>query len=126
MSAIDDVGERERLMHGGTAIRTHCCLRCPFLAVGLPFIAEGLPVRIGDQSHWNGFSLLLLVEDTPVNLGDSGGLGSDCDSFRQRATGIFRVPPGVTEVFEFLLTGEFDLVFMTWEHCCRISNAEFR
>lgn len=84
----EDVG-RDPITASGTDIRTHCCLLWPFRAVGLPFIADGLPGCIEDESHWNGFPLLLLVDDTPVDFGEP----EDCG---RRADNLLGDPPGVT------------------------------
>lgn len=50
-------------MVGAKEMRTQFCRLCPLRAFGLPFSAEGLPVRSGEGSHWNGLPLLLRRDD---------------------------------------------------------------
>jgi hypothetical protein len=73
ISAIDGVGERLCLPKtvGEREIFTQFCLLWHFeRAVGLPFMEDGFPVCIGDGSHWKGLPLLLLVEETRVDVGE--------------------------------------------------------
>lgn len=51
-----------RILGARFEIRTQFCRLCPFLALGLPFNADGFAGRNG-VSHWNGMLSLLVLDD---------------------------------------------------------------
>lgn len=61
---------------GASEMRTQFCLLWPLRARGLPFSADGFPVSSSAGSHWNGFPLLLLVDETLVDALEDWRLGN--------------------------------------------------
>lgn len=60
LGLVGRLGGGPRICGVSVEMRTQFCLRWPFLALGLPFSAEGF--GSGWLSHWNGLPLLLLPE----------------------------------------------------------------
>ena len=60
LGLVGRLGGGPRICGVSVDILTQFCLRCPFLAFGLPFNADGF--ARGWVSHWNGLPLLLRPE----------------------------------------------------------------